>query len=623
MPRIFLCVGVALLAAPTAIQCQAPPNPSILYRTFQALAIGQVCRDSPSVCQDVGAESMLQVVDGGVTIAAAREQPLSAGEMESVYDRLRRDHGAALVAAEQSLVSSPLAPSSIGDLGIGGLGTAVVGGLTDFLLERARDEIVQSAFRDLRKVFEAHPDLRRLFPTVSSTLDAAAEISFQMLVPALRAAGVRDLEGLPVSLTNPQLVVWGGTVPWQVQTAGLVAQRVLDVSRRIPFHATMAELADVTEEQLSHAGVRAALRLLGVLAREPEVVSAAVGANANFALWVGNLSSDPIERVLADAASRRVMVSLLVHDVDFSEEVANVLAAGDEIIDRIVNAYNRIREIEGLIGDLRRNATQVDVMQAAAEAIGLVAALMPEDVRAGGERSLTMAGSLLEVIRDRQYGSFVASVLMSIPSSDDDKANEDQRQRLKRLVTFVAALAGADTPDGVRAALEAWADPVGSFRERRRGGAVQLSVVSYVGMATGWEKVLDVRPDSSLGGNFAGMFVPVGLEFSVGTGFGSFGIMGSILNVGTVASLRMSGREDAGTPDTLEVSQEAQFGLKQVFAPGLWLTVGVSTRYPLSVGLGAELAPRLRTVESGGAFVERNAVRWGVFLGVDLTLFRF
>jgi hypothetical protein len=610
---------LAVAGLPVAAQGQTTPSSSLAYRTFQSLVISRWCATGPVCAAEAPARQIATILDSVRLEAVPRigSLPLSPSSVQSIYDGIDtivRD------SLEQSLEEASLKTASAPGLGTGPLGATVVSGLTDFLLQRARDEVVQSVFRDLARLFENNSDLATLFPNLHAMVRAADNLTFRTLIPALRVAGEEDLRKLPVNVADPGLSFWSGGVPWEVQAVSLIAQRATDVMSGVPFEESAAKLANLSRDQLGQDDVRTAFRLIGMLARERSALQLAHSAHPKFAKWVGNVASGPIERLLENQTTRRVFLTILLYDLE-ADGLRNLVDSANDTVDRILNAYRRIRSIESFAQQSRNNATSFDVLRAVSEALDIAGALVPPDVRPRAERALATARGLLRMLQDRDHGQLLLVVVSAIPEKEGDAGKA--LVKLKRVVALAAALADASSSEGVRHALEAWADPVGSFRERRRSGAVRVSVVSYVGVAGGVEWVQDVVPDMSVKGEFAGMFVPVGLELSFGLGDASLGIMASMLNVGTLASLRLGGLDAETATDTLAVSSEPEFGLQHIFAPGVWVTLGITGRYPVAIGFGVEYAPNLRAVEGDAGTVERNALRVVGFIGVDLTLFRF
>ena len=83
--------------------------------------------------------------------------------------------------------------------------------------------------------------------------------------------------------------------------------------------------------------------------------------------------------------------------------------------------------------------------------------------------------------------------------------------------------------------------------------------------------------------------------------------------VGTVASFRFKST-DTDEPPALTFSQ--------ILAPGVFAVFGISQRYPISVGVGAQFVPKLRRPVGGGENLF-DVIRVGAFFAIDVPIFRF
>jgi hypothetical protein len=153
------------------------------------------------------------------------------------------------------------------------------------------------------------------------------------------------------------------------------------------------------------------------------------------------------------------------------------------------------------------------------------------------------------------------------------------------------------------------------FSKRADGSPWRVAVNGYVGAGGGVEWVAKpVTPDTKwIPGQQIAVSLPIGVEYSgpCRTGW-SCGVFAPLVDLGAIASARFD------DPDT-ETFPESELG--QIFTPGLYLVLGFP-RTPLSLGVGGTFAPgaRLREV-TGSDGDEVDAVRLGIFLGVDIPLF--
>lgn len=61
----------------------------------------------------------------------------------------------------------------------------------------------------------------------------------------------------------------------------------------------------------------------------------------------------------------------------------------------------------------------------------------------------------------------------------------------------------------------------------------------------------------------------------------------------------------------------------QVFAPGAYLSFPLTRTVPVTLLIGGQLMPSLRTVETAEGNDRRSAIRYGISLGMDIMLLDF
>jgi hypothetical protein len=217
--------------------------------------------------------------------------------------------------------------------------------------------------------------------------------------------------------------------------------------------------------------------------------------------------------------------------------------------------------------------------------------------------------------------------------------------KLYRVASLAATVASARSGAEMEAAFRAAAMPAGGYRGKRSAEGHPITINAYPALSGGNEWLIDTGrvdwDDPALQG---GITLPVGVEIKLfrlpvlreRTGFTPLlgarppvSVFVSFLDLGAMLSYRLSeheidlGPDDAGQ-DSVSVQELPDVALNQVFAPGLFLVTGPRSN-PLSLGIGVQLNPALRSVHEGESEVSRQvpALRFGFFLGVDLTLFRF
>ena len=144
-----------------------------------------------------------------------------------------------------------------------------------------------------------------------------------------------------------------------------------------------------------------------------------------------------------------------------------------------------------------------------------------------------------------------------------------------------------------------------------------------MGVSGGYEWAISFEDGN---GPYGGVFAPIGIEVSLGVRRGPFsqvlGLVGSFVDFGTLVSYRFSeasGMRKDEVEDTVDDLPEVK--LQHVFSPALSLVLGVTENHPLSVGVTAQLAPRLRTLKE--AEEQLSVGRLSLFCAIDLTLLRF
>ncbi len=197
-------------------------------------------------------------------------------------------------------------------------------------------------------------------------------------------------------------------------------------------------------------------------------------------------------------------------------------------------------------------------------------------------------------------------------------------QKVKDVLPLLVELANAESSDEVAKTLEAAAAPVGSYTAKYEGGA--LTVNAFLGGTWSRESIAGVGQGFT--GSAAGVFAPVGLHasypFAIGPARFHLGAMLSLVDVGNLASVRI---KDELAPETGTTSSETNVTIAQVFSPGLYATLGLF-HSPLVIGGGFSMVPNGRTVElpqpDGSTRSEAHAaLRLGLFIAIDLTLFQF
>lgn len=219
---------------------------------------------------------------------------------------------------------------------------------------------------------------------------------------------------------------------------------------------------------------------------------------------------------------------------------------------------------------------------------------------------LNLATGVYTDVQNERYAGAVIGVVSLLDTLTGMK--QENLAKVLRYGSFMASVAQAKNSDEVEAAIEAIALPAGSFRIKREA-LRNISINSYIGPFAGLEQVstLDNAPVFAYG-----LTAPIGLAFSTSSkNCGSSSFFVSVLDLGAVAAFRLQN-------DT--IAQIPNIQLKNIFSPGLFYSYGFR-KLPLSLNVGAQIGPNLRTVTSAkNDYSDNLYVRYSVSLVVDIPL---
>ncbi len=200
---------------------------------------------------------------------------------------------------------------------------------------------------------------------------------------------------------------------------------------------------------------------------------------------------------------------------------------------------------------------------------------------------------------------------MSLADNSDLASSDNSVQKY---LPIVASLATAKTQDEVKNVLNETAASVGSWRLKQKKDHTG-SFGAMFGLDTGYEYLSDSARD----GWSAGLFVPVGVDFTTTKlrygPIASCGLFISALDLGAIANMRLSDKSDF-------TSKEGDLHLSQVASPGAYVHVNVKNT-PVVIGIGWSYVPLLRTEKVSNEKVDRSGSRVLLFLAIDLPMYFF
>ncbi|WP_420632587.1 hypothetical protein [Candidatus Palauibacter sp.] len=622
-------------------------------RTQDAMYVGETCKVlvdlDPVACSDAATRAVskfvknphphLDSVPNRTLIDSALDSVNAAlGRTDAASGRRRTRSGreAAGVAAG----SSPIEGSGLAGLSFPSAAFAVA----DFLIERAKAELVQNTFSKIVGDFRTG-DLCKLFPNTHNVLMNPDPLTYRALMPTFKVAVREDLRVLPRNISKDLSIYPKSTTttresttttrdsetatcesmtttkpPDGIRLLSAVSDAFMRLESGADVFLILSELYGL-DEDWTKDGLQHGLQVFSKFARE-------------FRAWHGfreaNSTSSVLNSLLADREKATIFFAFLLSDLKITPPEGFLAYVDDHLPD----IRDLAAELAALVAVMEASASEnlEQVTSARASVAGKIASVFQTAVPLFGNgdeaerwrEKIQLAHSLWTAIEGRQYHRIIVLIVNQLATEGDNSGIP------VRLLSFAGSVASAEDAEDLREALEAVADPVGSFRSRRVHNAWSLSLVSYVGLGIGREKITGVgrekiAEDKDGSGGYRGAFAPIGIELSWGTGWSpiaSIGLLGSLVDLGTLVSYRFEEKDfetEGGAEDTVDDLPDVN--LRHVFSPALSLVFGVTKDHPFSFGATWQLAPELRTLKAAEEQV--SVVRWSFFAAIDLTLLRF
>jgi outer membrane protein OmpA-like peptidoglycan-associated protein len=214
---------------------------------------------------------------------------------------------------------------------------------------------------------------------------------------------------------------------------------------------------------------------------------------------------------------------------------------------------------------------------------------------------------LVSNVRGQNYaGALNATLRIAATSTAGQRFDTDQL----RLLAFTNDIAQARNSEDVRSAFQRFVGEGPGYQAKRRSDGQYWRLNAYVGLSAGPELLMDAPEGTEDLGLSFGLAVPIGVEFGKGTSEGrSWGGFLQLLDLGAIASARIAGG------DGVETFPDFEFG--SIVAPGIFGTMGWADA-PLTTGLGISYVPLARRSADDD---EIGAVKATLFIAVDIPLF--
>lgn len=532
----------------------------------------------------------------------------------------------------------------------------IASAITNLVIKRAKQELTVSFFNKFKTELEK-PGLNLLFPKTTELISNIETYLYASYLNTLRAAFAEDITALVT------------TVPGYLRSDSISSRILKDPSRytlwlSIPVldglgslfaGGSLAEaiqklrpnqpvIINSVGKKFSQAkNMYNTLELLYML-------SEAVRDETGVTNWI---SADTFyNNIMKDPVSTRLFYGLLYEKIrplsftlkDSTEtKLTTVINIGQEKIDVMNNTIRILlqgyKQAADAMGTLQTIGKPVDenlyktamgvvtnisnTLTNSSRQINRLIALRYPAYEAKTDSIFRQVATLTALVGNLYEKQYAAAVMNSTLLINRYLPKDTTTERLLKYGSLAASIVESKNAEDISAALDAAILPTGSSSIKQHT-SWSVSINSYIGANLYREsyKNAAVKNEKTCFNTF-GISLPVGVAFTKGLRnkwMGSLSLFASILDLGAVASYQLS------TPDSITSKQLPDFTWKNLLAPGGFIVLGRLFNTPLSVGIGAQKGPALRSIsyKAGGTTLDLSdqlSWRTGVFLAVDIPFF--
>lgn len=552
-----------------------------------------------------------------------------------------------IMKIERSQNSGPLVgatrASATGGLDmLGGGGAALVfdnfaKGLTLFIVDRFKQELSATFFRNFKKKLEQYEDLEILFPQTVIVLGGIDEdiYQFNTYINELRTAFVKDMQALSSHaksylLTKEEFLENLPELKYAITDAfhltDILMKEEVDIFEVFQYLGEDSYIqGDMFPDTSRLNDIRATLAIANQIIQS--IKSKGDELFAQREDFKNIFKHDEALIIYCGLQYQRVKNHKFSNGVSVSEvfipeqrhEIAAVLRH-TLLFAEDINSYKEELQQLGTSDDSIKMeiryqifSTTFNLVQDQFQILGKLTRISPDN-----QETIENYMELLETIgemgfdlRKENYSSALINLSKAItllPIKD----NKNIAQTIIKYGTFASEVAEAESPEQAKEVIERYAMPVGGSAKKKRA-RFDIAFSSYMGLGMGSETLL--TDSTSHKAKYITAAAPVGLSLSTGLGkAGSVSLFFPIIDVGALAAYRLNDNDFDNLP-------KLTFG--NVFAPGGYIVYGVGNDIPLAIGIGAQMGPNLREVTNDSKFdvEEVRGYRFGVFLAVDIPIF--
>lgn len=551
--------------------------------------------------------------------------------------------------------------------------TAILDALAKFLVERSKEELNIAFFSKFQTFITSHPELKIVFPATAGVLGSFNSYQYTAMLPALRAAFNVDLNLIPANLINLRTMAPDNTCDAKCQVE--IAAITDFLTKNAAGRGVMASLV-LTDNLIKGNDIAVSIDAMAadeacqtdlkdgdVLSNTVQLanlLSQSFRSTDNSRVWI---TRQQVAALVNSSAPDQITIELFLGLFVARADQLNITfkTKGGTTTPRIViekirsDADNAVLKSKKLISSLQTialtaaqiadevqqinnlktqagkdDATIPYIMYAKSisgfmnQSENFLYNCAPADIDLKAINAQVMkytefvdkGVALYYDISTKSYGALAlhsAALLTDILPAGRFSYNES----FVKYSTFMANVVQAQNSDEVKAAIEATVLPVGSSSIKRETD-VNIALNAYIGPSLGWEYIPKSQKSTA---GVVGITAPVGVAFSWGNllksntnksgGGKSSTLFVSLIDIGALASYRIK-------DNTTDVSADIQ--IKNVVSPGLFYYFGFG-KCPVSLGVGAQLGPQLRSVTNKAVTIDNNYYfKYGVSLVVDIPL---
>ncbi len=523
--------------------------------------------------------------------------------------------------------------------------STVITGLTDFLVERTKEELNIAFFQKFQATLKKHEELRLLFPETADELQTINTniYQFNYFIQSLRTKFYVDLRNMPDHLAT--LMQQNHLI--KDPTLNLIAYDVLGVANQITNKTTPNRIIDYlandayfqkripegisTASQNALQDVRAGFKLLNVFS---EGLSNS-DPNEQF------VSIHDLDALIKDTTAFKMFLGLIYQkgkDIQFGNGKtlgqlfdAQKIEGVKRTITQLVLNGTKVQKAYATIQDRIQNkqtpdyADYYNFINPTLQTLDLSIKFKNIFTTATDPVTVAYFHNVIDILRnvnitifnlkqnDYQAAIVSGSQVVNAVLSDNVK-NTQVFTDFIRFGHFMANVIEAKTSSQVSTLIEAAALPPGSSVVKKRT-PFNIALNVYPGGFLGMEDLDGINHPTDNEFNTFGVTTPIGIAISKGLGSaGSLTAFGSLFDIGAMFAYRFN-------DDNNEANDLPAIKLENIWSPGAYLVYGFGADIPVSFGVGIQKGPLVRKVDQNIYNISQtSATRFTLFLSVDIPL---